>query len=81
MSTLIQWVSNETDIVLDPFMGSGSTGVACLQTGRKFIGIEIDAEYFETAKTRLQAEINKQAEQLHYDQPELEPAEAGAEAD
>jgi len=41
------------EIVLDPFMGSGTTGVACVQAGRKFIGIEIDPDYFEIAKTRI----------------------------
>lgn len=45
--------SNENDVVLDPFMGSGSTGVACINTHRNFIGIEIDAKFYETAKTRL----------------------------
>jgi site-specific DNA-methyltransferase (adenine-specific) len=39
--------------VLDPFMGSGTTGVACVQTGRKFIGIEIDPNYFEIACKRI----------------------------
>lgn len=45
--------SNENDVVLDPFMGSGSTGVACIDTHRNFIGIEINAKFYETAKTRL----------------------------
>lgn len=45
--------SNENDVVLDPFMGSGSTGVACINAHRNFIGIEINAKYYETAKTRL----------------------------
>ncbi len=40
--------------ILDPFMGSGTTGVACVKTGRKFIGIEIDPGYFEIAKRRIQ---------------------------
>lgn len=40
--------------VLDPFMGSGSTGVACANTGRSFIGIELDTGYFETAKRRIE---------------------------
>lgn len=40
-------------VILDPFMGSGSTGVACAQMGRSFIGIEIDADYFETACERI----------------------------
>lgn len=39
--------------VLDPFMGSGTTGVACVQTGRKFIGIEIDETYFKIAQRRI----------------------------
>lgn len=42
------------EIVLDPFMGSGTTGVACVNTGRNFIGIEIDAKYFEIAKKRIE---------------------------
>lgn len=42
------------DIVLDSFMGSGSTGAACLQEGRRFIGIEIDPRYFEIAKKRIE---------------------------
>jgi site-specific DNA-methyltransferase (adenine-specific) len=49
---IISW-SNEGDIVLDPFMGSGTTGVACLETNRRFIGIELDEEYFEIAKNRI----------------------------
>ncbi len=40
-------------IILDPFMGSGTTGVACIQTKRRFIGIEIDKGYYEIAKQRL----------------------------
>jgi len=40
-------------VVLDPFMGSGSTGVAALKTGRKFIGIELDPKHFETAVARV----------------------------
>ena len=41
--------------VLDPFMGSGTTGVACAQTGRRFIGVEIDPGYFEIACKRIAA--------------------------
>jgi DNA modification methylase len=40
--------------ILDPFMGSGTTGVACMQLGRKFIGIEIDPTYFEIARKRIE---------------------------
>jgi len=52
--TMIEWLTNPGDTVLDPFMGSGTTGVACVQTGRNFIGIEIDEGYFEIAKQRIE---------------------------
>jgi DNA modification methylase len=45
--------SNEGDTVLDCFMGSGSTGVACCETNRNFIGVEIDKNYFDIAKQRI----------------------------
>ena len=51
---LIKTSSNEGDIVLDCFMGSGSTGVACMNTNRKFIGIELDNNYFNIAKQRIE---------------------------
>jgi site-specific DNA-methyltransferase (adenine-specific) len=47
--------AGEGATVLDPFMGSGTTGVACVQTGRNFIGIEIDEGYFNIAKQRIEA--------------------------
>lgn len=47
--------SQEGEVVLDPFMGSGSTGVACLNTNRNFIGIELDENYFEIAKERIES--------------------------
>ncbi len=47
--------TNEGDTVLDPFMGSGTTGVACANLKRKFIGIELDQDYFEIACQRIQA--------------------------
>jgi site-specific DNA-methyltransferase (adenine-specific) len=50
---LIKTYSNEGDVVLDNCMGSGSTGVACLNTNRNFIGMELDEEYFNIAKNRL----------------------------
>jgi len=43
--------------VLDPYMGSGTTGIACIRTGRNFIGIEKDPEHFETARKRIEAEL------------------------
>lgn len=54
MEDLISRHSNVGDTVLDPFMGSGTTGVACQNLGREFIGIEKDAGYFAAAQDRLQ---------------------------
>jgi site-specific DNA-methyltransferase (adenine-specific) len=50
---ILSW-SNEGDTVLDPFMGSGTTGLACKQTDRNFIGIELDPTYFAIAKGRIE---------------------------
>lgn len=55
---LIRTYSNEGETVLDNCMGSGSTGVACVNTGRNFIGFELDAGYFHTAKSRIEDAIN-----------------------
>jgi site-specific DNA-methyltransferase (adenine-specific) len=49
---VISW-SNPGDTVLDPFLGSGTTGVACVNTGRNFIGIERDPDYFKIAQDRI----------------------------
>lgn len=51
---LIKTYTNENEIVLDFTMGSGSTGVACINTNRKFIGIELDEKYFNIAKKRIE---------------------------
>jgi DNA modification methylase len=45
--------------ILDPFMGSGTTGVACVRTGRKFIGIELEPRYFAIARKRIEEELNR----------------------
>jgi site-specific DNA-methyltransferase (adenine-specific) len=50
---LIRWWSEPGEIVLDPFMGSGTTGVACAKRGRRFIGIEIEERYFDIACERI----------------------------
>ena len=59
---ILSW-SNEGDVVLDPFMGSGTTGVACVNTNRNFIGIELNEGYFKIAQDRINqavVNINKQ---------------------
>jgi site-specific DNA-methyltransferase (adenine-specific) len=61
---LMSWCMDQAKIpegatVLDPYMGSGTTGIACIRTGRKFIGIEIDAEYFDIARERLENELRQ----------------------
>lgn len=59
---IISW-SNEYDTILDPFMGSGTTGISCVNTNRNFIGIEKDPQYFEIAKERIaEAERRKNNE-------------------
>ena len=57
MERIIKLTTNEGDLVVDPFAGSGSTGVACKNTGRNFIGMELDEKYFKIAKDRID-EIN-----------------------
>lgn len=54
MKILIENSSNEGDLVLDPFMGIGGTGVACKELNRNFIGIEIDEKYYNIAKGRIE---------------------------
>lgn len=54
MEYLIRTYTNEGETVLDNCMGSGTTGVACANTGRRFIGMEMDAGYFEIAKKRIE---------------------------
>ena len=54
MEWLVKTYSNEGEIVLDNCMGSGSTGIACVNTNRDFIGIEINKEYFKIAKERIE---------------------------
>ena len=61
---LIKTYSNENETVLDFTMGSGSTGVACVNTNRKFIGIELDENYFNIAKERIEEAVKKKEELL-----------------
>ncbi len=53
MQDIIKIHTNENDIIIDPFMGSGTTGLACLNLNRQFIGIELDKKYFDLAVDRL----------------------------
>ena len=51
---IIKRHSDENDIIFDPFMGSGTTGVACVNTNRNFIGVELDSNYFDIASRRIE---------------------------
>ncbi len=54
MKWIIERYTQPNDTIFDPFMGSGTTGVACVQTGRNFIGCEIDPKYFDITKQRIE---------------------------
>jgi len=58
---VIEWCLKYThaETILDPFMGSGTTGVACVRLGRKFIGIEIEPKYFDIAVRRIEAAFDE----------------------
>ena len=62
MVAIIERYTRPGDLILDPFCGSGTTGVACIQTGRRFIGIEIDEGYADIARARI-AKAAEQARQ------------------
>ena len=53
MEELVKIHTDENDTILDCFMGSGTTGVACVNTNRNFIGIELDDNYFKIAEERI----------------------------
>lgn len=58
MKNIVGIIPNDY-VIFDPFMGSGTTGVACIEMGRNFIGCEIDEQYFEIANTRLKELLSK----------------------
>jgi site-specific DNA-methyltransferase (adenine-specific) len=77
---LMEWCLSflpKAQTILDPFMGSGTTGVACVRTGRKFIGIEKEPKYFEIACKRIKAEYERTA--LFEPVPTVEQAELFSE--
>ncbi len=59
LKKMIEIATNKDDIVFDPFMGVGSTGVAAIELNRRFIGVELEREYFEAAKNRIDMTLNK----------------------
>ena len=80
---LMRWCIEQAgspEVVLDPYMGSGTTGVAAVKMGLKFVGIELDAGHFDTAKRRIEAALRepslfiappKPSEQLTFDTGEV----------
>jgi len=64
--------------IMDPFMGSGSTGVACAQLGRKFVGIEVNPTYYEIALRRIE-EASKQGDLIRDVLPQTKPEQRGLE--
>ena len=67
MEYLIKTYTNEGEVVLDNTMGSGTTGVACVNTNRRFIGMELDDKYFEIAKERIEKAIAEKERMLFKD--------------
>ena len=67
MEYLIKTYTNEGETVLDNTMGSGTTGVACVNTNRNFIGMELDEKYFEIAKERIEKAIAEKERMLFKD--------------
>lgn len=59
MEYFIRTYTRPGDTILDPYMGSGSTGVACANLGRKFVGVELDRKYFEVARDRITETANR----------------------
>lgn len=77
LTRLAEVVTAPGGVVLDPFMGSGSMGVACAEIGRSFIGIERDEQHFETACRRIE-DAQRQAPLIPHERPKPEQMEIGA---
>jgi site-specific DNA-methyltransferase (adenine-specific)/modification methylase len=67
MEWAVTRVSFDAELILDPFMGSGTTGVACVNLGRKFIGIEKEPKYFDIARRRINEALSRP--RLPFDEP------------
>ncbi|CAG8820708.1 12423_t:CDS:1, partial [Racocetra persica] len=79
MKDIIAVHTNPGDLVLDPFMGSGTTAAACKELGRNFIGSELDKEYFQKASARLE-KLNVSKSELELGKDDLPVLIAEAEA-
>lgn len=75
MRWCIEQLRGQGAVICDPFMGSGTTGVACVQLGRKFIGIELDPKYFDIACRRISDELKRP--RLPLEAPTAEPKQEG----
>lgn len=73
MSYIVKLSVRDIGVVLDPFMGSGTTGVAAIQLGRKFIGIERDPKYFDIACKRIEQAVAQG--QLFAPEPAAKPVQ------
>ena len=69
---LVMLGSQPSETILDPFMGSGTTGVVCVQTGRRFIGIELDRKYVDIAIKRIDAAIDDVAARFDFAKPQAQ---------
>lgn len=58
---LIKTYTNENDLVLDPCFGSGTTAIACINTGRRFVGFGLDANFYQTAKDRIEKRLKQES--------------------
>lgn len=67
---ILSW-SNENDTVFDPFLGSGTTGVAAVQTGRNFIGVELDEKYYKIANERIGNELAEKTLQDAFEEEQV----------
>lgn len=74
MRWIVSLSTRAGETIVDPFMGSGTTGIASVELGRKFIGIEIEPKYFDIAVRRIQAAID--APDLFIEQPKPAKQEA-----